>query len=288
MCSPVLHLQACVRVRVEVFSCKCGGCESSCAMEQLSAMHVQTCRLPDLRRSTFVLSMRSQLAATQHIPETDRKRSFLWMLPLGCAVLALRSHSQPEQVPFSQRNRMLRRPRANVASPTGRTGKRKRPHFPLTPSNPNVHATPGRTQEASSLRDSMKTCRRPHQLLKFFEEIRNAGALEASIFGSAMLRCGQGRWWDQLVYIYSMHRELGVSLRCIENNILLHALASCLKCRRTSVEAMEIRKQEALKLARCAWGCPPPTTVVDFNCGLSSALVVQWYPFPNCWFKVPL
>ncbi|CAE7479904.1 unnamed protein product [Symbiodinium natans] len=241
-------------------------------MEQLLATRVLTCSLPDLRRSTSILNMRPQLAATQHIPETDRKRSFLWMLPLGSAVLALRSHSQPDQVPLSQRNRMLRRPRTDFASPTGRTRKRKRPHFLLTPSNPNVHATPGRTHEASSLRDSIKKCRRPHQLLKIFEEIRNAGALEASIFGSAMQRCGQGMWWDQLVYIYSMHRELGVSLHCIENNILLHALASCLKCKRTSVEAMEIRKQQALKLARGAWGCPPPTAVADFNCGLSSAL----------------
>ena len=69
-----------------------------------------------------------------------------------------------------------------------------------------------------------------------------------------------------------MHQQSGIAIHCIGNNMLLHALTSCLKCKKTSLATMESRKQEALDIAKHAWRRPPPTTVADFNYGLSSAL----------------
>ena len=92
------------------------------------------------------------------------------------------------------------------------------------------------------------------------------------MLGAAMPRCGHGLWWSELVDVYAMHQQSGIAIHCIGNSMLLHALTSCLKCKKTSLATMESRKQEALDIAKHAWRRPPPTTVADFNYGLSSAL----------------
>lgn len=66
--------------------------------------------------------------------------------------------------------------------------------------------------------------------------------------------------------IIDLQKKHGITLHCIEHNLLLHALASCLKRKNA------MRKQQALEMAQAVWGKPLPSTVYDFNCGLSSAL----------------
>ena len=218
-----------------------------------------------LRVPPLGLRARPPLGAGKYAQGTDGRRiPFYWFSGLNVvgAVLALRSHSRPDQTPFSQRNRILQRPREQYASRTGRK----------TPTNPRVHRTPGRTQEASSVRDKIKNARRPQQLQNILERTQAQGKLDSSVLGAAMQRCGHGLWWSELVDVYTMHQQLGIALRCIENNRLLHALTSCLKCKKTPLATMESRRQEALEIAKSAWGRPPPTTLADFNCGLSSAL----------------
>ena len=68
--------------------------------------------------------------------------------------------------------------------------------------------------------------------------------------------------------VIDLQKKHGITLHCIEHNLLLHALASCLK--RRGFGAM--RKRQALEMAQAVWGKPLPSTVYDFNCALSSAL----------------
>ena len=201
-------------------------------------------------------------------------RCYWWrdVLRIGSVVLALRSHSRPEQVPLSERNRMLQRPRAQFASRTGRSGGRQdRPYFLLTPSNPGSQE---RTEEASSLRHMFKTCMSPKQFRECWERLSKDERFDASVVGSAMQRCGQGRWWDELVLIHAAHQKIGITLQCVGHSIFLRALAHCLRCGSASAEVTRRRKEQALALAQGSWGEFLPTNEANFNCGLSSALTL--------------
>ena len=189
--------------------------------------------------------------------------------------LVIRSHSRPDQVSYSQRNRMLRRQKKNFARPTGhapRAGKQL--YFLLSPADPQVDLTPGRSQRCTRSRGEMKKSRNCQELLDRFFKAQEKDMVDASVVGAAMQRCGQGRWWNTLLKIWEVQQKSGLVLHCIEHNLLLHALASCLKCKKCTDLHMNVRKEKAIQLAKTVWGSPLPTTSRDFDCALSSALKV--------------
>lgn len=193
-----------------------------------------------------------------------------WFLFASFTRLLMQSHSRPNEVPLSERNRMLWRPRSEFASHTGRQSKEsKELYFLLTPTEKDVR---GRGESTGEIRRLLKKSRDPKQLRQTFQKAVQEGRIDASVVGAAMQRCGQGLWWKELLEIRESQEQMGIVLHCIQHNLLLHALASCLKCKRCSDSEMDVRKAHAFQMARTIWGHPFPSTVHDFNCALSSVL----------------
>lgn len=168
---------------------------------------------------------------------------------------------------------MLRRPRSEFASHTGRQSKEsKELYFLLTPTDKNVHLTTGRGESTKDIRGLLKKSRDPKQLRQRFQKAVQESRIDASVVGAAMQRCGQGLWWKELLEIRESQEQMGIVLYCLEHSLLLHALASCLKCKRCSDSEMDVRKAHAFQLAQTIWGHPLPSTVHEFNCALSSVL----------------
>ena len=158
------------------------------------------------------------------------------------------------------------------ASQTGRQSKEL--YFVLTPTDKNVHLTTGRGESTGDIRRLLKKSRDPKQLRQRFQKAVQEGRIDASVVGAAMQRCGQGLWWKELLEIREAQEQMGIVLYCLEHNLLLHALASCLKCKRCSDSEMDVRKAHAFQLAQTIWGRPFPSTVQDFNSALGSVLQV--------------
>ena len=89
-----------------------------------------------------------------------------------------RSHSRPEEVPLSERNRMLQRPQQEFASPTGRRPDEEL-YFVLTPCDPEKMPTPGRVRSRGKTRWWLKSAGSSQQLLYRFRE-----ALKGQVDGS--------------------------------------------------------------------------------------------------------
>ena len=195
-------------------------------------------------------------------------------LLLASRFLGLRSHSRPQEIPFSQRNRMLKR--RQYSRPTGMpkgSKPSKQLFFMTTPTDPKLNLRENRT---APTRQTMKSSRSAKELLDRFKEAMDEGMVDRSVVGAAFQRCGNGRWWDTLFHIRNLQNESEIALTSIEERLLLHAVTSCLKCYKCPGWEMEIRKEKALQIGKNIWGglwdheLPPSDE--DFNCGLTNAL----------------
>ena len=194
-----------------------------------------------------------------------------WLL-LGCTKILLSSHSRPTEVPPAKRDRMLHRPRSEFAGPTGRDSNDV--FFLLTPTNEEVRSKPGRGEGTSKTRMQLKKCRNPKKLVQKFRKALQEGQVDASVVGAAIQRCGQSLWWKELLEIRQLQEQNGIDLLFVGNTLLLHALASCLKCDNCTASEMKVRKSKAFQMAKAVWGHPLPSTQAEFNCALSSVLQV--------------
>ncbi|CAJ1372275.1 unnamed protein product [Effrenium voratum] len=187
-------------------------------------------------------------------------------LLLAC-VVAMRSHSRPEQVPDARRQRMLRRPSHKL--PTGRDGRNLQ--FLNQPAGLNRR----RSNQASGARGRIKHCKSPNHLLNLVEQAATDNVMEASVIGAAMQKCGQSFWWDTLVALRAIQLQKGVRLSTVELSIVMTSLAFCLR-RKGKMQVLPQRVPAVLAMAQDTWTeVDPPRGASgpnDFNCCLSSAL----------------
>ena len=206
-------------------------------------------------------------------------RGFFTWWPVTFAVLALRSHSRPHQVPTSQRERMLTRPNGSYNAKTGRKRsssrnqvKKSRQFFLMSPTNPKRSTPQRRSPEAGRLRFQLKNCTSERQLLDLLQASAKAGHADISVFSAAVQSCGQKRWWNALTDVLSLQKKKEIASDSVHISSVLHALSICLR-RDGAFEVVRSRADVALRLGRglIDEAKAKVQNTKDFNIMLSSA-----------------
>ena len=175
------------------------------------------------------------------------------------------SHSRPEEVPISKRERMLSRPAETFKRPTGR-GKLPPPGRPsaapeggrffLIAPTRAASQRQERNPKFSPWRFALKQSQTADELLHTLEKAILASEVDSSVFGAAMQRCGLGRWWDALLEVHARQRLIDEDMAFLQRRIFFAALASCLKDRsggKGAAETLAQRKKQGLALGTELW-----------------------------------
>merc|ERR1712194_794489 len=113
----------------------------------------------------------------------------------------------------------------------------------------------GRSNAASKLRAAMQMSQTPTELLSRLREecgkSNGTRIVEPSVFGSAMQRCGQSRWWDALQDVRQIQLKT-CKLNTTGKNIYITALARAARHERLPGYAPE-RQRRLVPLAIEAW-----------------------------------
>eukprot|EP00929_Paragymnodinium_shiwhaense_P104703 TRINITY_DN69352_c0_g1_i2.p1 TRINITY_DN69352_c0_g1~~TRINITY_DN69352_c0_g1_i2.p1 ORF type:complete len:479 (-),score=21.87 TRINITY_DN69352_c0_g1_i2:330-1766(-) len=183
------------------------------------------------------------------------------------SLVILRSHSKPENIPNARRARMTHRPRKNYRSRSGL--RQQAPYLSLTPTDPNVEGRL-RSAAASAVRAGLKHATTPKQVWTYLDEAFEKSLVEPSVFGAAMQRCGEQRWWDVLLAIRDRQRQEDVQLGDVERNIFLTALSCSVKLR-GSGKLVDERRRRLVEVGRSMWKeVPKSRDARTFNSALSS------------------
>ena len=131
------------------------------------------------------------------------------------------SHSRPEQVPRSKRERMLQRPTDTFM---GRTGMKKQDRDLcfgnwVLDSNSHADARNGRNPKFGYWRARWKKSRTPNKLLKcLYDTIRKA-EVDTSVLSCAMQTCGYNRWWETLLEVHDAQEHCNITSSAIQARI---------------------------------------------------------------------
>ena len=184
------------------------------------------------------------------------------------AAVALRSHSHPQHVPPSRRERMLMRPETTYS---GKTGKRSGGFFLASPTDPKNSTPVRRSPRAAGLRYRLKQCRTSKQLLDVLHDACMAGSADISVFSAAVQRCGHKHWWDPLQHVLDLQETREIKSDIVHVSSVLHSLATCLR-QKGRFAVVPARAQKALEVGRKAFdeGKDVVATDAEFNILLSS------------------
>eukprot|EP00928_Gymnodinium_smaydae_P033709 TRINITY_DN24074_c0_g1_i1.p1 TRINITY_DN24074_c0_g1~~TRINITY_DN24074_c0_g1_i1.p1 ORF type:complete len:432 (-),score=27.50 TRINITY_DN24074_c0_g1_i1:80-1375(-) len=171
--------------------------------------------------------------------------------------------ARPEQTPFGERLRKLDRPSESFTHREGRGSSR----FVLKPTSINSE---GRSANTSRQRREIQMSMTSQQMLQCLQLAISAGRVDASVFGAAAQRCGQGRWWDALLKVHSLHVSIGVPFLPVQRNMYLTALSRCTKGER-GFGIVQSRKQTAVTLGKSIWLAVDKSDA-QANIGLNAAL----------------
>ena len=210
-----------------------------------------------------------------------------WRSTLHCLVVAVgclsqcawlgatirRSHSRPNEVPYSKRERLLWRPRDAFQRNTGQSPKDKGLFFLAMPAA-NVTDMPEseRNPEFSHWRSAIKKVKNLKEFHSCLLTATQKAEVDSSVFGAAMQNCGHQRWWDALLEVYRIQCGMDISLSGIQRRIFLTALANCLKDRSISCHEMNARKVKGLLLGKQIWqGMSVPSEATEYNTAFGAA-----------------
>ena len=135
-------------------------------------------------------------------------------------------HARAEQTPTSERQRKLQRPRDSFLAP-GKGNKKMSKNESRYVLAPTPYRSEG--EHTSLQRKKMQLSRSPNELLKNLQMAINSDLVDTSVFGAAMQRCGQGRWWDALCEVRQRQVNIGIALDKIQGTMYLAALARCVR-----------------------------------------------------------
>ena len=186
-----------------------------------------------------------------------------------------RSHSRPNEVPPSKRERLLWRPQDTYQGQTGRSQEDNGLFFLATPVNVTDMPESERNPQFSHWRSAIKKVKNLKEFYSCLLTATQKAEVDSSVFGAAMQKCGYRRWWDALLDVYRIQCDMGISLSGIQRCIFLAALGNCLKDRSISHWNMNGRRVKGLVLGKQIWqgmSAPSEATDYDYNTALSSAL----------------
>eukprot|EP00928_Gymnodinium_smaydae_P053071 TRINITY_DN37149_c0_g1_i1.p1 TRINITY_DN37149_c0_g1~~TRINITY_DN37149_c0_g1_i1.p1 ORF type:complete len:446 (+),score=19.79 TRINITY_DN37149_c0_g1_i1:175-1512(+) len=175
-------------------------------------------------------------------------------------------HAREANSPSSIRRRKVDRPAEDI-------GSRLRSNYVLYPTK--LKHDPGRGKKTSKQRAQIQEAQTQEELLFRLETFANQGIIDSSVFGAAMQRCGQGFWWDALVRVEALRKNMKFPLYPIERNIFLTALARCVRNPGENRDIEPDRQKQILSMAKEVWvEVEQPRDVDNFNIGLGAALTV--------------
>ena len=186
-----------------------------------------------------------------------------------------RSHSRPNEVPPSKRERLLWRPQDTFQGQTGRSQEDNGLFFLATPVNVTDMPESERNPQFSHWRSAIKKVKNLKEFYSCLLTATQKAEVDSSVFGAAMQKCGYRRWWDALLDVYRIQCDMDISLSGIQRCIFLAALGNCLKDRSISRWNMNGRRVKGLLLGKQIWqgmSAPSEATDYDYNTALSSAL----------------
>ena len=185
-----------------------------------------------------------------------------------------RSHSRPNEVPPSKRERLLWRPQDTFQRQTGRSPKDKGLFFLAAPAaDVTEYPESERNPRFSHWRWRIKKVKTFQELNSCLLTATQKAEVDSSVFGAAMQKCGHLRWWDALLEVYRIQCGMDIFPAPIQRRIFLTALGNCLKDRSISCRKMNERKVKGLLLGKQIWqGMSVPSTATEYNMALGAAL----------------
>lgn len=124
----------------------------------------------------------------------------------------------------------------------------------------------GRSNRTSIERAHMQNAQTPQELLHKLGAAVASGRIDASVFGAAAKRCGQGRWWDCISDVRRFQKVAKLTLFAIQRNQFIWALGECISSSGTICHDL------AIDMGKQIWSeSSSATDSVTFNSGLSSA-----------------
>lgn len=182
---------------------------------------------------------------------------------------AMRSTSKPEEIPLSARRRLVNRPNTHKRPSSGKSNRIAK--VVTLPVSPEFDDPKGRTRAAGAARRRIKGATSPHDLRKQVDIACQQQIADASIIGAAIQVCGYNQWWNTLLRIRSLSKEMKICLGPIVRNQYITALARSASGKKFGI--IPERQQELLRLGKEAWDEIEPAQDSDtFNSGLGAAL----------------
>lgn len=117
---------------------------------------------------------------------------------------------------------------------------------------PTDVSLPGRSNATAEVRKSLQMASTPGDVLSLLDAAVKVGNIDASVFGAAMQRCGQGRWWTTLQEVSRIRRDSGTTFVWVQTSIQLSALAKAVRGEQ-GYGIDTSRQQQLLQLAKSEW-----------------------------------
>ncbi|CAK9080832.1 unnamed protein product, partial [Durusdinium trenchii] len=162
-------------------------------------------------------------------------------------------HARPENTCIAQRQRLRARPAKTGALGVAESEERSRGHRKrCSDFIPSPTQVPGPAVSAK-LRANLQWSRGVSELLSHLSRALRAtsmdGHVDRHVFGAALRRCEQGRWWDGVQEVRRLQVAHGVEMDEVGLGIYLTALA---RCGRTAADT-PVTQKKLLADARRAW-----------------------------------
>jgi len=171
------------------------------------------------------------------------------LVHVGASICSRGITARPSQTGLSERRRKQMRPTDTFFAAPTTDGRDYRNGFVMQPTGVGFE---GRTVETTEQRRRIQLSKSHTELRLELQRAIDSRRIDPSVFGAAMQRCGQGRWWDALLDVRQVQRWLGVRLFSAEGSIYLNALMRSVRSV-SSEGPTPARQRRLVELGKEAW-----------------------------------
>jgi len=165
-------------------------------------------------------------------------------------------HARSERMGIGERQRRASREKDVLRNPAASK-------VVLVPTDVSL---PGRSNANAKVRRLLQMAKTSGDVLSSLDDAVKAGNIDVSVFGAAMQRCGQGRWWTTLQEVSKIRRESGTESNWVLTTIQISALAKAVRGEH-GYGVDTSRQQQLLQLAKSEWSDQDPSQVSGIALG---------------------
>lgn len=176
-------------------------------------------------------------------------------------------HARVERTTSAEGRRKSNKPLDRFSSP-GTEGARTRGDSRFVMAPTSVRSA-GRTSQTAQVRANLQLSRNSHELLRHLLKASEQNKVDLSVVGSAMQRCGQGRWWHALLEVRQVQLQHGLTLTPLQRNIYFTALARSVRGE-GGFGPLPVRQRALITLGKEAWA--ETDVLEDTDATLSSSV----------------